>query len=747
MSQLGSVRIRIEESCPCGNKDDAEYRLYETDLGATIFGKQCVICDTEWLPKEYHLLNSPPTVNTDLILYPREPPITSSRVVVSRRRTSKCNKVVEGNHITWRDERGHWCHGIVAKVDGYGFGVIQWTEVTDRQLKVTKKYLPTAEDQVYFRFEYPEGIERANDLNLVLARAYSRLGDKKDGLLKDNALSFAAFCKTGSENPLLVNIKDEIGFGDQCDCGNDDPVKFRQYRDKDSAGNLLGKRCNLCKVEWLRGEFHVEMPDDVDGTIKDQRLFRRDPPELEENTALKIRSQRTKIDRRVDTLKPGDHIAWERAFGHWHHAVVVRVENKQNKTNIVVINWTMEFGRILCNGWNAIEVVEESLPAEVDQDSLYRVDYPADIVKSNDPKLVLARARSRIGDTGYGILSDNCETFATYCKTGSEVCHQKAWLAKKGVEILASAGVTFAKDAAKQIMGGISALAKEAALKEANEEAIAFFVKEATKKAVGSLKSALPQITDKGAKELVKQYVENSWKVTMAESIEKIKNATNWVGVGVVFALELFFCVRDITRIYREKKAGKLSRRDWIKEATQRTSEGVSSAFFTCLGSLLGSFTPLGPFFGSVIGGAIGSYLGKHLGTSVGGRIGRVVARQFDEKRAVRGIEDLKPGDHISFEHDACPHKKCHAIVKEREQNEKVKVIRDTHDRNRGFAEEQLNIKELPNLRIEDETDACGDPNKIVTYAVVKTFEDYEDDDSYKCKDFARECRRESKNI
>ncbi len=443
-------------------------------------------------------------------------------------------------------------------------------------------------------------------------------------------------------------------------------------------------------------------------------------------------------------MKAGDHIAWERFWGHVHHAIVVRVEideHDPSKTRIVVINWTKP-GNFIGDGWGAIKIVEESISAEVDQDSMYRVDYPEDVTKANDSKLVLARARARIGDTGYGLLSDNCESFANYCKTGSEVCHQAAWLAQKGREILDNATyVPFAKAAAKEILGGLSALAKEAALKEAPEEMIEFFVREATSKVVASLKSAMPHMTDRTAKELAKQYVENSWKVTMAESLEKMKSASDWVGVGVVFALEFGFLIKDVSRIYKDKKAGKLSRRDWIKEATQRTSEGTTAAIVTSIGSLLGSCTPLGPFFGSVIGGAIGSYFGKHLGTVIGNPLGRLVARQFDENKMVRGIDDLKRGDHISFKHDACPYRKCHAIVTKREsENNMVTVIRDTH---RRIAEEQLNINELADLRIEDETDACIDPNKIVEYAGVKKFEDYlEDDiDSYRCKDFARECR------
>ncbi len=216
----GLRRIRIEERCGlCGNGDDAEYRLYETEPRGTrrkvkIIGKQCVSCNTEWLPKEY-IKNIPPrSAGTSPYLYQRNPP-TDPKINVVRhkidRKSSSCN-VVEGNHITWLNEHGIWNHGIVAKITrDYGLGVIHWIEKDGVGIEVTKTYLPSVEDEnsVYFRFEYPEETEQTNDLNLVLARAYSRTGDQKDGSLEDEALPFATFCKTGYE--ILPHVKSVSG--------------------------------------------------------------------------------------------------------------------------------------------------------------------------------------------------------------------------------------------------------------------------------------------------------------------------------------------------------------------------------------------------------------------------------------------------------------------------------------------------------------------------------------------------------
>ena len=195
--------IRIEDPCVCGNTKDDEYRLYETERGAKIFGKQCAQCETEWLPKEYLPNRTPmPQQTADShFLYPRRS--VMSQIHVTRTRIGMdFDSLVPGSHVTWRSPYGYWHHAIVAKIDDYGIGVIHWTKSSGSQIEITKQYLPMDEDEnSLYLLNYPEEIEKANDMNLVLARAYSRIGDRKKGRLTGNSESFATFCKTGSGNP------------------------------------------------------------------------------------------------------------------------------------------------------------------------------------------------------------------------------------------------------------------------------------------------------------------------------------------------------------------------------------------------------------------------------------------------------------------------------------------------------------------------------------------------------------------
>ena len=128
-------------------------------------------------------------------------------------------------------------------------------------------------------------------------------------------------------------------------------------------------------------------------------------------------------------MKVGDHVAWQRPFVHWHHAIVSEINAENNE--IVVVNWNKDKD-------GQIRIIQER-QSVTDNNSLfnqmYRVEYPEEILNSNEPELVLARARSRIGDTGYGIFSDNCESFATYCKTGYSQSHQVLWLENKIIDL------------------------------------------------------------------------------------------------------------------------------------------------------------------------------------------------------------------------------------------------------------------------------------------------------------------------
>ena len=106
-------------------------------------------------------------------------------------------------------------------------------------------------------------------------------------------------------------------------------------------------------------------------------------------------------------LKVADHIAWHRT-GYWHHGIITNIEDdtitvtefrnsgsenkEKNKAEILQTKY---------DKWNIVE-------------NVYLFKYPVD----EDPAIVVKRALLCIGQKGYHVLKNNCEHFATWCKTG-----------------------------------------------------------------------------------------------------------------------------------------------------------------------------------------------------------------------------------------------------------------------------------------------------------------------------------------
>lgn len=114
--------------------------------------------------------------------------------------------------------------------------------------------------------------------------------------------------------------------------------------------------------------------------------------------------------------RPGDLIEFSR-LGYAHWAVYIG--------NGSVIHVFLE-----CKGLgNSAEIKEERLLKVCGGDKC-RINNHANEAKKKGlqalpPEVVVANAKSYVGhETPYGLLSDNCEFFATSCRYGDAFCHQ-----------------------------------------------------------------------------------------------------------------------------------------------------------------------------------------------------------------------------------------------------------------------------------------------------------------------------------
>ncbi|XP_022093512.1 uncharacterized protein LOC110980814 [Acanthaster planci] len=508
----------------------------------------------------------------------------------------------------------------------------------------------------------------------------------------------------------------------ECTCGNDKALKYRSYFSKGDDGNprLLGICCTNCSQEWLdeRFLFHPDT-DESRPSVKVFGVLLKKQLEVptEQNPAFMVKGSRTKIENFrfvADYLKVGDHITWHRWLGHWHHAIVSNID--PNTARVQVIHWS----KSRCGG---IRIIESWLDLIEEDGELFCIDYPVDITKVNTPELVIARARSRLDDTGYGFFSDNCEAFASYCKIGLAESCQVVWLYEKTKSVM--------REVLTNVVQGFT----KAGFIVAKE-----YFKE-------------------GAKVFLEKGGAAAARVGAAETFERLANGTNAVGAGFIVFFEGCACVFDLSKIWEAREEGDVSRKDFIASTFQRVTEAVLGAGLAVGGGIAGEMagasagagagtlifpglgTVVGAFIGSIVGGVVGSTFGRYLGTYLGSPISRALATTIGtDDRAVKSIEDLNPGDQVVF-YGNLLHPRHHAIVVECDKGKgMVRVVHNTYQN--GVVEESVEFRPPVYRLVYDKKD-CYPPDEVIKRARSKI-----GDETYKyslafnnCKSFGRWCK------
>lgn len=131
-------------------------------------------------------------------------------------------------------------------------------------------------------------------------------------------------------------------------------------------------------------------------------------------------SEKVKWHKNNINVESGDHVAWLNTLGgYWHHAIVKEVLTGA-EPKITVIEWSR-------NG--STFKIKEGTFSEGDWLSLrrpmYKILYPRTVLNENPSTIVLRRAVSCMSkQDSYNLVTNNCEHFARYCKTGTGYSHQ-----------------------------------------------------------------------------------------------------------------------------------------------------------------------------------------------------------------------------------------------------------------------------------------------------------------------------------
>ncbi|KAH3797760.1 hypothetical protein DPMN_151346 [Dreissena polymorpha] len=212
------------------------------------------------------------------------------------------------------------------------------------------------------------------------------------------------------------------------------------------TSDSLGLLCQPCGHEWLKEEYHTMYGARDKKIIFKGKKYVQHDFDVEKGMGLfQVSSNRTELDS-CKQLKPGDHISWHNHYVLYHHAIVVDVNPSQNRLQVV------HYGTVKGED-KKIKIVKEWIDFAKPCWKAIRIDYTND----SPPELVLARAESRLGETKYRFLDNNCESFATFCKTGVNESCQAKWLAQKLKKVLKVTGARVVAELTK--VGG--ALGKE----------------------------------------------------------------------------------------------------------------------------------------------------------------------------------------------------------------------------------------------------------------------------------------------
>ncbi|XP_071848469.1 uncharacterized protein [Apostichopus japonicus] len=159
--------------------------------------------------------------------------------------------------------------------------------------------------------------------------------------------------------------------------------------------------CIECRKEWFKRK------SDNQVTCQSQYFSPQLCCLVPSDTGTLVSWKKCKNSESAMRLKAGDHVAWIRCYGIWHHGIVEYIAN--NTLHVI------EFSKPSCCSW---EVKKRKKSISSICSPMYKAYYTEGLLDQNPPDLVIVRAVSRLTEKGYKLLTNNCEHFATFCKTG-----------------------------------------------------------------------------------------------------------------------------------------------------------------------------------------------------------------------------------------------------------------------------------------------------------------------------------------
>ena len=114
-------------------------------------------------------------------------------------------------------------------------------------------------------------------------------------------------------------------------------------------------------------------------------------------------------------IRRGDHLCFDRVF-YWHHAIVETVDKSNGEINVIEYsNSAKQFSQDNSSPpKNPGLAVVVRRKFKLEKEPIYVIKHDSCF----DPEAVVSRAKSKLGERKYDPVTNNCEHFALWCKTG-----------------------------------------------------------------------------------------------------------------------------------------------------------------------------------------------------------------------------------------------------------------------------------------------------------------------------------------
>jgi len=357
----------------------------------------------------------------------------------------------------------------------------------------------------------------------------------------------------------------------QCEnCNNSEQNLFSEIIECDDDQFV---ECNPCKHLYKipKNLLHISNEPETSECWKKEKSQKKTCSRSDEPG----RTQVTKLNM----LSPGDHIEWHRNYIFYHHAIVEDIDLRKN--TLTVIEFTGAVKKM--NGFFASVRRNTSEFNEATKDMMFRLNYGEGCSLSRSD--TLRRARSRIGETGYSPFGNNCQHFATICKTGRAKSGQVKTLTNR---LMRAAGTSGIKAVEELGIAGVMAVAKQIPWKQSCQIARGFGCKHAVSCGEG-----------------------------VAKFVRNLKAGSIILGIGVNLAVEGFSFAYYTHDAYCKLRDKKISREDFERQRMKFGIESIGGFVGCTIGGILGQFIPF-PIVGALIGCTIGSIVGRLFGAWLG---------------------------------------------------------------------------------------------------------------------------------